>query len=610
MTVPLLHVEGLVVRYRAASPGPPAVDGVTFDVAAGETLGLVGESGCGKSTIAFAIARALPSDASVSGTVDLDGTDVTALSGAGLRRWWRDDVAVVYQEPQSALNPTMRIGRQVAEVFAAQGLDDTQANRRTIELLDSVSMPDPALIARRYPHELSGGQQQRAVIAMALAIRPKLLVLDEPTTGLDATVERGILDLINQLRHELSSAILFITHDFELIERMCDRVAVLRRGTLVEQGAVDEVIGAPRSDYTRELLDCAIPRHRTKGNDPSLNHLDLQRTPMTAHPEIPLLSVVDVAHRYGQVVALDGVTCHIGRGEVVGLVGESGSGKTTLGRVITGLTVPDRGVVRLGPATIPANVRRRTQESRRAIQMVFQSPDTTLNPRHRVREVLQRARHKLGGTSSVDDLAASVRLAREQLDQLTATLSGGQKQRVSIARAIAGEAALVVCDEPVSALDVSVQATILRLLVELQHHRQVSLLFVSHDLSVVSYLSDRIMVMYAGTIVEEGPTEVVLAPPHHPYTAELLAASGHLPIVTNQDGSTAAAAAPDATVTQPTVAGASAQPTRGCPFFERCPLRIEGTCESVPPPIRDLAGGLRVRCHLPFEPSDQHETAA
>lgn len=608
----MVHVDRLVVRYPSMPPGAPTIDGVTFDVGAGETLGLVGESGCGKSTIALALARALPAATTVTGTIQVGGTDITALTGAALRRWWRTNFAMVYQEPHSALNPTMRIGAQVSEVFEANGLDHRESRRRTIELFDTVAMPNPELIASRFPHELSGGQQQRVVIAMALAIRPQLLVLDEPTTGLDATVERGILDLIGDLRHEMNSAILFITHDFELIEKMCDRVAVVRAGQIVDTGDVAAVIGNPEHEYTRELLAHALPRQRTKHNDPALSSSCQQGTSTSERAPEPLLSVLDVSHRYGRVLALDGVTCHIGRGEVVGLVGESGSGKTTLGRVIVGLTAPDDGVVTLRDATIPADVRHRDQPTRRAIQMVFQSPDTTLNPRHRVREVLLRALRKLGGTSPVEDLAASVRLAPEQLAQLTSTLSGGQKQRVSIARAIAGDVALVVCDEPVSALDISVQATVLRLLVELQRQRDVSLLFVSHDLAVVRYLADRIMVMYAGTIVEEGPAVAVLAPPHHPYTAELLAAAGHLVTDSSADHRSAHLHAPDAPVVggaDETMAVSSDGSTPGCPFFRRCPLRITGTCDSVRPPVRHLVGDLQVRCHLPLGRPDEASAA-
>ena len=580
----MLTVSDLTVTYGTSVS--PAVDGVSFHVDAGETLGLVGESGSGKSTIALAIARSLPSSATVTGRIELAGTDVGTLEGAVLRSWWSNDFAMVYQEPQSALNPTMRVGPQIAEVFRVKGADRATAEREALALLQRVAMTDPAAIARRYPHQLSGGQQQRVVIAMALAIRPKLLVLDEPTTGLDATVEREILQLIADLRTELSAAVLFITHDLGLIERMCDRVAVLQDGHIKEHGAVAGVLGAPTHTYTNELLDSALTPGRTKHNDVAIRRvMSAAPMPRGEADDTPLIRLSDITKKYGRLIANDDLTLEIRQGEVVGLVGESGSGKTTLGRIVAGLTVPDSGEIRLRGETIANDLRDRRVDVRRSIQMVFQSPDSTLNPRHRVRDVLRRALKKLGGTATVEELAASCRLEAPQLDQLTSTLSGGQKQRVAIARAIAGDAALVVCDEPVSALDVSVQATILRLLVELQEDRGVSLLFVSHDLAVVRYMSDRIAVMYGGRIVEEGPADSVLAGPHHPYTAELLAASEHRAL---------------SSTTAPVFSSGtdSTAPRVGCVFAARCPQRIDGLCDTTPPPVRVLADGLRIECHL------------
>jgi len=364
---------------------------------------------------------------------------------------------------------------------------------------------------------------------------------------------------------------------------------------------VANVLVAPTHEYTRELLACAIPPGRTKHNDAVLRAVlpEIEDAQIKPSEPTPLLEVTNVAKRYGAVVANDSVSLRIGNGEVVGLVGESGSGKTTLGRIITGLTVPDAGQIMLRGEVIATELARRRPEVRRSIQMVFQSPDSTLNPRHRVRDVLKRALFKLGGSSTVEQLAASCRLDGRQLAQLTSTLSGGQKQRVAIARAIAGDAALVVCDEPVSALDVSVQATILRLLVELQEHRDVALLFVSHDLAVVRYLSDRIAVMYAGRIVEEGPTEAVLAGPHHPYTEELLAASDHRAMDT---GSRPLFSAGSGRVQ-------SDDERIGCVFADRCPKRIDGLCTTTAPPVRHLATGLRIECHLDLGPDVDDEVA-
>jgi peptide/nickel transport system ATP-binding protein len=609
----VLEVEDLNVTYRTgvgAAVPVPAVNGVSFHVAAGETLGLVGESGCGKTTIALTIARSLPPSAITTGRITFDGTDLLALSGTRLREWWRNDFAMVYQEPQAALNPTMRVGAQIAEVLRVKGASRDDARAGALDLLRAVAMNDPAAISRRYPHQLSGGQQQRVVISMALAIRPRLLVLDEPTTGLDATVEREILQLISELRGELAAAVLYITHDLGLVERMCDRVAVLQAGRIEEHGDVSSVLVTPTNAYTKDLLASAMVPGRTKDNDPrsSLAEVVPERPTRTAPPvpapavgeagamdATPLVRVRGVVKRYGSVLANDGVTLDIGAGEIVGLVGESGSGKTTLGRIITGLTAQDAGDVELRGAPLANDLRRRRPEDRRAIQMVFQSPDNTLNPRHRVRHVLGRAIKKLGGRRSVDELAAACRLNPGQLDRLTSTLSGGQKQRVAIARAIAGDPALVVCDEPVSALDVSVQATILRLLVDLQRDRDVSLLFVSHDLGVVRYLSDRIAVMYGGRIVEHGPASSVLAPPYHPYTAELLAASEHRPIQATEQGA------------RPLAAPVAAAASRGCPFAARCPQRIDGLCDTVDPPVQTLECGLQIECHVPFGALDDSE---
>lgn len=585
----LLTVHDLVVRYPVGDTHGVAVRGVSLQVAAGETLGLVGESGSGKSSIGLALARALPDRAETAGAIRLGPTDVAHLDGAELRHWWSTEFAMVYQEPGAALNPTMRVGAQIAEVLRVGGASKDDARRGALALIERVALGDAEAIARRYPHQLSGGQQQRIVIAMALAVRPRLLVLDEPTTGLDATVEQEILALVRDLRAELDAAIVFITHDFGLVEAMCDRVAVLYGGEVVEQGDVATVLARPHHPYTAGLL-ASVPRPgRTKqhaplpvmsGAPPAItrvaggcsfaprcpaatsicveerptldpvggvqvrcHHAPVDHgllvelgarpprpTPRPAGvatgPRPPVLAdVAGLSKRFGNTVALDGVSLQIGHGEVVGLVGESGSGKTTLGRALTGLAVPDGGTITFAGRPLAADLRRRSAAERRSIQMVFQSPDATLNPRHRVREVLARALKVLGGTRTVEALAADCRIEPDHLDRLTSQLSGGQKQRVAIARAIAGDAPLVVCDEPVSALDVSVQASILRLLVELQAQRSTAYLFVSHDLGVVRYLADWIVVMHHGRVVEEGPAAQVFADPQDAYTKRLLAAA-------------------------------------------------------------------------------------
>ena len=668
-TAPTLAVEDLSVSYRRRRKTLPAVSGASFEIAPGEAYGLVGESGCGKSTVAMALMRYLPGNAAVDGgTIRFQGQDVLTASPATLRGWRGNQMAMVYQDPGSALNPAVRVGTQIAEVYRVhRGLSRDDALDRAADMLDKVRFPSPKDMLRRYPHELSGGQQQRVMIAMALAADPALLILDEPTTGLDATVEAEVLDLIEQLRAEYSTSVLFISHNLGIVARLCDRVGVLYAGRLSEEGPASSVLTEPRHPYTSALLRC-VPRpgmrKDTKRLEPIPGYLPrlgeappgcpfaprcdlVQPECETAPPPLvqvpgshasaclratevpaltardgepaaapasgtapapppaaekaekaekaaePVIAVDGLVKRYTsagmEVTAVDGVSLDIAPGETFGLVGESGSGKTTLARCIAGLLPSSAGKI-----TVTADHSGRRARAR-FLQMVFQNPDTALNPRHIVRRILSRAQKRQDdpATSSergrrLSDLVRAVRLQDWHLDVRPAALSGGLKQRVAIARAFAGKPSVVLCDEPVSALDVSVQAAILNLLIDLQAERGVSYLFISHDLTVVQYLADRIGVMYHGEIVDIGPANAVAAAPHHPYTEALLSAAPAL----GSDGAESRIRL-DLTPVQPGTG------TEGCRFHGRCHRSLGEVCATQVPPWQTDDSGNTYRCHIP-----------
>jgi peptide/nickel transport system ATP-binding protein len=496
--VSLVTVRDLVVCYG----GAPALRGVSFTVGPGESYGLVGESGSGKSTAAMALSRYLPRGAELSAAeLTVAGLSVRDLSPAELRQYRAGALAVVYQEPGLALNPTMRAGEQIAEVYRLRGDARAPARERTADALRRVRL-DPALAAR-YPHELSGGQQQRVVIAMALACEPKLLILDEPTTGLDAEVEAEIMALIDTLRAELGFASILISHNLPLVAAHCQRIGVLHDGELVEEGAAGDVLLAPQHPYTKALI-AALPR------------IDTPRGPAGVDAADPLVTLERVSKSYSRKLVLRDVSFSIGRGEVLGLVGGSGSGKTTLGLAIAGLASHE------GEISFEVTGRKRGRKNLPLTQTVFQNPDASLNPRRTVRQVLTRSIELLGGTQTAEELAVGAGLDASLLDKLPSQLSGGQKQRVAIARAFAGHVPLVICDEPTSALDVSTQARILGLLTDMQRRTGVSYLFISHDLAVVRQISDRVGVLRDGELVELKPADEIFTRPEHPYTKSLV----------------------------------------------------------------------------------------
>lgn len=651
-----LRFENLSVSYRTGRRERQVLSGVSLAIRRGESYGLVGESGCGKSTAALAAIRYLARNGRVSGgRILVDGQDLMALSGPELRRLRSRSVSMVYQDPGRALNPSLRIDRQMMEVFeAADGLSGRAALGKSRQMLARVQIASPDRVLRSYPHELSGGMQQRVVIAMALSTEPRLLILDEPTTGLDATVEAEVLDLVARLRAEADYSILFISHSLAVIARTCDRVGVLYAGELVEEGPSRSVFGNPRHPYTVGLLRCvpaygqrksqgrleAIPgflpapgsiqgrcvfvercanateRCSREAPTPSVadDHLArcwypdrAQLLPRQAPPPVslppplaqpvPLLRTRHLSKTYlisgKPFYAVHDIDLDVHAGETLGLVGESGSGKSSLAKLLLGLSVPDAGGrIELSGRPLPSRVAERTRPQLKALQIVFQNPGAALNRSQTVRRLIGRSLRLVGLTGEsreqrLRELAAAVRLTARHLDERPRQLSGGLKQRVGIARAFAGGPQIVVCDEPTSALDVSVQSAILNLLVDLQAEQRVSYIFISHDLNVVHYLSDRIAVLYLGRLMEIGPSEKVFSGPHHPYTEALLSANPSL------DGP------PRQRIRLEGELPSAGNLPRGCVFHTRCPRKIGAICEREEPPLVPAGPAHSIRCHIP-----------
>ncbi|TSE04082.1 ABC transporter ATP-binding protein [Mesorhizobium intechi] len=655
-----LELHDLSVAYRVAGRNRAVLRNLSLNIRQGEAYGLVGESGCGKSTVALTVVRYLPRNGSISGgAISLDGQDVMKLDAEALRRARAESVSMVYQDPGKALNPSIRIGRQLTEIFELGGITGQAATDRAIAMLNRVRISDPPSVMQRYPHQLSGGMQQRVAIAMALANDPSMLILDEPTTGLDATVEAEVLDLIAQLRQELSASILFISHNLAVVSNMCDRVGVLYAGMLVEEGPTDVVFNDPRHPYTVALLRClprggqrkdqgrldtipgflpgigadikgcafadrcALADNRCRSELPPLydlsdergkrlsrcfHHDKAQALPRATPSDVatapkpttaPVLRVAGLNKTYAShghaLRAVKDVSLDLRPGETLGLVGESGSGKTTFARLLLGLVPPDDGgTIELEGKALAPKLENRGDDQVKAMQIVFQNPDSALNRSHSIRHILGRALKRLAGLSGkvletrLDDLVRSVRLTDRHLAVKPRQLSGGLKQRVAIARAFAGDPRIVVCDEPTSALDVSVQAAILNLLADLQSKEDVSYIFISHDLGVVRYLSDKIAVLYLGRIMEIGPSEEVFSGPHHPYTEALLSA------VPKLDQTETARIRLDGEIPSAT------NPPPGCVFNTRCPRKIGPICEQQEPQLAEAQPGHSIRCHIPY----------
>jgi microcin C transport system ATP-binding protein len=529
---PLLSVENLSVAFRQGGRETVAVDRVSFQIAKGETLAIVGESGSGKSVSALSILKLLnyPAAHHPSGKVVFNGQDLIAADEDAMRKVRGNDITMVFQEPMTSLNPLHTIQRQIGEILELhKGLRGEAAKARTLELLALVGIRDAASRLDAYPHQLSGGQRQRVMIAMALANEPELLIADEPTTALDVTVQAQILKLLKELQGRLGMAMLFITHDLGIVRRIADRVCVMLKGEIIEQGPVAEIFDNPQHDYTRRLL-AAEPKGRPQPIASNAATL-LEAGPMKIW--FPIKSGF-LRRTTGHVKAVDGITIQVREGETLGVVGESGSGKTTLGLAILRLISSQGPIVFLGDR-IDGLSSSEVRPKRKDLQVVFQDPYGSLSPRMSVADIVAEGLTVQQSTLSyqqrreiVARALSDVGLDPSAMDRYPHEFSGGQRQRIAIARAMALDPKFVVLDEPTSALDMSVQAQIVELLRDLQAKRKLGYLFISHDLKVVRALSHRVVVMQNGKVVEEGPAEEIFARPREAYTQALLAAALNL----------------------------------------------------------------------------------
>ena len=671
----LVKVDHLSVTFHTPRGTFHAVRDASLEVHRGELVGVVGESGCGKSTMAFSIMGYLPGTASVEGSISFEGQDITQMSDTQLRKLRGNRIAMVYQDPATSLNPTMKIDAQMAEVLNEHtDLDSSAVRGRSVELFESVGLADPETIGQRYPHQLSGGMQQRVIIALALACEPDLLIMDEPTTGLDVTTEATILDLVADLKDRVNAGILYVSHNLGVIARVADRVVVMYGGQTIEEAPVGELFKQPRHPYTAGLLSCvpkppeedgkivqlsSIPGSVFPSKSPTADAcLFADRCPIAqetcssqapllldtggghvsrcifhgnvepgiwgedklleareeiAHKETPLLAAKGLRRFYGSwqrkylffgpkikppVRAVTGVDFEVAKSSTLGIVGESGSGKTTVARSVVGLVPRDEGVLELSGADLAPDVDDRSSNQRASVRMVFQNPTASLNPKLPNRHSIMRSLRKFSGLTPAESeeravqLMEAVGLNPEFLDKRPGELSGGEQQRVALAGAFAASPDLIVADEAVSALDVSVQAQVLELLKSHQRETDASYVFISHDLGVVRYLSDDILVLYAGHVAESGPAEAVLNAPSHPYTEALLSAA---PVPD-----------PDAVPTLIRLEGAV--PTlreefTGCFFAGRCPRKLVGKCDESPPPAQVDAKSPEhvVHCHIPLD---------
>lgn len=526
-TQPLLAVRDLDISYRSARGTVRAVSQIGFEIAPGEAVGIIGESGSGKSSVAYSIVGWTP-DADVSGQIHLDGFDVVNAREKQLQKMRGGGVSLVPQDPKKSLNPSMRVGPQVVEQLIAHNPSMTRqaAYQRVLELFERVNLPTPDRIFKRYPHEISGGQQQRVLIAAAVSCEPKLIIMDEPTTGLDVTTSAQIIDLIGELRARSGCALLFISHDLSVVARVSDRVLVMRHGKVIETGPTVQIFKEPKNDYTRLLIQ-SVPDGTA------------EKSPAVEQNPPPVLRADAIVKRYGEsllaskqgITAVDKIGFTLGEGQTLSVVGESGSGKTTLARIIAGLTRASDGSIYLHEKALSNQPDNRSRENRQAIQLIFQNPDASLNPRHTIAQILKRPMTLYRSCPAdemdarVAELLTAVQLPTDYAKRYSGQLSGGEKQRVAIARAFAAKPRVIVCDEPTSALDLSVQAAVLQLLLRLQREENVSYLFITHDLNVVRALGGSVIVMKNGICVESGPVSEIFDNPHQDYTRQLLSAA-------------------------------------------------------------------------------------
>ncbi len=672
---PILEIENLSISFFTRLREIPAVMDFSCTVMPGEAMGLVGESGCGKSTVALGVMQDLGVNGRiVGGSIKFKGRDLNKMSAEELRQIRGSEIAMIYQEPMASLNPAMKIGKQLMEVpIIHEGASKAEAYKLALQVVTDVKLPDPERILKAYPHQLSGGQQQRIVIAMALMSKPALLILDEPTTALDVTVEAGIVELVKDLGVKYGTSMLFISHNLGLILETCDRLCVMYSGEAVETGSIHDVFDEMQHPYTQALFrsiplpgadknaspliaipgNFPLPHERppgcnfgprcdyfeagrcdaqeiamesVPGNDRhqtrcvKFQEIDWNQPPKAkktfekAVPGKVVLKMEDLKKYYEVsankmfgggdqkvVKANETLSFEARESETLAIVGESGCGKSTFAKVLMGLETATSGQILLYDNEIQSTpIEQRSTETVSGVQMVFQNPFDTLNPSSTVGRQIIRALEIFGeGKNDAErrarmlELLDLVKLPRAFADRMPRQLSGGQKQRVGIARAFAGGAKIVVADEPVSALDVSVQAAVTDLLMEIQRKNKTTLLFISHDLSIVRYLADRVMVMYLGHVVELGSTDQVFAPPYHPYTEALLSA---VPIADTR-------VKKKHIVLEGDIPSAM-NPPPGCPFQTRCRWKSKvpgGLCEKEMPPVRTMAGGHQVKCHLSDE---------
>ena len=670
---PILEVENLSISFFTRLREIPAVMDFSVAVQPGEAVGLVGESGCGKSTVALGVMQDLGVNGKiVDGSIKFKGQDLGKLSPEVLRDIRGNEIAMIYQEPMASLNPAMKIANQLMEVpMIHEGISKDEAYKRALEVVNDVKLPDPERILKSFPHQLSGGQQQRIVIAMALMSKPSLLILDEPTTALDVTVEAAVVDLVKDLGKKYGTSMLFISHNLGLVLETCDRICVMYSGEAVETGSIKDVFNQMQHPYTQALFQSiplpgadknARPLVAIPGNFPlpherpqgcnfgprctyfepgrcdtqiiemaEIKKTDRHATRCLKYEEIDWMAsiskaeTIDTAEPGDVILKIDNLkkyyevaanalfgssgskkvvkanetlSFEAREGETLAIVGESGCGKSTLAKVLMGLETATDGAVLLDNKSIGTTpIESRSTKTVADIQMVFQNPFDTLNPSMtvgrqiiRALEIFQFGKCDKDRSERMLELLDLVKLPRAFAERMPRQLSGGQKQRVGIARAFAGGARIVVADEPVSALDVSVQAAVTDLLMEIQRNEKTTLLFISHDLSIVRYLSDRVMVMYLGHIVEIGTTDQVFSPPYHPYTEALLSA---VPIADTS-------VEKEHIVLEGDIPSAM-DPPSGCPFQTRCRWKkdVQGDlCEKEIPPQRDISIGHQIKCHL------------
>ena len=592
---PVLSVRDLEVTFPTPDGDVQAVRGVSWDVYEGEVLAIAGESGSGKSVSVMAAMGLLPNTARVSGTIAYRGQDITAMADKELERLRGSAISMVFQDPMTSLNPVMTVGAQIAEgVRVHQRTKMAIARSKAVELLDLVGIPNAPQRVDAYPHELSGGMRQRAMIAMAIANDPDLLIADEPTTALDVTIQAQVLDVLERAREAAGSALVVITHDLGVVARTADRLLVMHDGQAVETGEAEEVFERPRHAYTTSLLEAVpridaparTPRQPPETDNPLVEATDLVKT-------FPIRSQGAFRRTVGTVQAVSGVSLHINQGETLGLVGESGSGKSTIARCILRLIQPTSGSVRFKGQELADLSRRQLQAMRRNMQIVFQDPMASLDPRMTVSaiiaEPLRVHRTSEDIRSRVGELLELVGLHPEHGNRYPHQFSGGQRQRIGIARALALEPDLIILDEPVSALDVSIQAGVLNLLEDLQRQLGLTYLFVAHDLAVIRQISDRVAVMYLGRIVETGTGSEVYETPAHPYTQALLSA---VPIPDPKLEKRRRRIVLEGDAPNP------ASPPSGCRFRTRC-WKAQSICTEYDPELLDLGIGHPVACHFP-----------